>query len=86
MFGSDAFMLRGHLCIATRPERLMCRIGIDRAAEVSGTTGCIPVVMQGREMRGWVYVDAEAVRSDAELDKWVEWVLAFNGTLAAKNG
>lgn len=84
MFGSDAFMLRGHLCVACRPDRLMCHIGIDNEAAALEHEGCTPVVMQGRTMRGWVYVSADSVATEAELKHWVDGALAFNATLPEK--
>ena len=40
--------------------------------------------MRGREMRGWLRVAAEDVRSDQELVKWVELGTGYARTLPAK--
>jgi hypothetical protein len=40
--------------------------------------GCSPVVMRGREIRGFVYVDEESVKTRKPLDYWVGLAIAFN--------
>jgi hypothetical protein len=34
--------------------------------------------MNGRQYRGYVYVDVEAVRTDSNLDYWVGLALSYN--------
>lgn len=82
MFGSDAFMVRGKLCVGVRPERIMCRIDPalhDAALERDGTS---TVVMRGRTYRGWVDVDAESVATKDDLDYWLGLTLDFNEAIA----
>jgi hypothetical protein len=40
--------------------------------------------MRGREMDGWLRVDDEAVRSDADLDRWVGLGVAYARSLPPK--
>jgi hypothetical protein len=40
--------------------------------------------MRGREMDGWLRVDAEGATSDADLDRWVETGLTFARSLPPK--
>jgi TfoX/Sxy family transcriptional regulator of competence genes len=86
MFGSTAFMVRGKMCISARPERIMCRIDPalhDAALEHKGSR---TVVMRGREYRGYVYVDAEAIRTKSDLDYWVGLALDYNKRAKASIG
>ena len=87
MFGSTAFMIRGKLCISARAERIMCRIDPaihDAALEREGSQ---TVVMRGRELRGYVYVGAESVRTTVALKYWVDLALNYNKAIAtAKKG
>ena len=38
----------------------------------------------GKPMKGWIYVSAEGVESEAELTEWVELGLEYALTLPAK--
>lgn len=78
MFGGTAFMVRGKICVSARPERIMCRIDPaihDAAVE---RKGCRTMVMKGREYRGYVHVDAAAVRTKRDLDYWIALALDYN--------
>jgi phage terminase large subunit-like protein len=81
MFGSTGFMVRGKLAIAARPERIMCRIDPVLYPKVLRRAGCRPVVMKGREMKGYVYVDADAIATAKSLGYWVDLVLAQNKSI-----
>ena len=83
MFGSLAFMVRGKMCVNVGKERIMCRIDPAIHDAALQRTGCRTVVMKGRQYRGYVYVDAEAVKSKAELDYWVGLALDYNNTARA---
>ena len=84
MFGGTAFMVRGKMCVTGRETRIMCRI--DPAAQVAALKrpGCTQVVMKGRKYKGYVYVDADAVRSEKELRYWISLALQFNETLVSQ--
>lgn len=83
MFGSHGFMVRGKLCIGARVDRLMCRIDPDLQADLIKNEGCRAVVMRGRKMKGYVYVDAAALTSTAQLRHWVQRVLEQNRRLTS---
>jgi hypothetical protein len=46
--------------------------------------GVTRFVMRGREMDGWLHVDASAVRSDEELERWVAVGVAYVRSLPPK--
>lgn len=81
MFGSIAFMVRGKMCINARPDRIMCRIDPALHDATVKRKGCQGVIMKGRSYRGYVYVDAEAVRSERSLNDWIELALDYNKRL-----
>ena len=83
MFGSLGFMVRGHLCITARPQRLMCRIDPALHDEAVKQAGCETVEMKGRPYPGYVFVAASAVTTKAALMHWVGQCLAHNATLPA---
>jgi TfoX/Sxy family transcriptional regulator of competence genes len=78
MFGGTAFMVRGRMCISARPARIMCRIDPATHDVAVRRQGCRPVIMKGREYRGYVYVDAGGVRTKRDLERWIELALEYN--------
>ena len=84
MFGSIAFMVRGKICVSARAERIMCRIdpaGHDTAVK---RKGCRTVMMRGRQYRGYVYVDAESVKTKRALNYWIKLAVNYNQAQAVK--
>ena len=78
MFGGLAFMLDGKMCVTVGADRIMCRIDpADHDAAVA-RPGCTPMVMRGREMRGYVRVGESALRTPAALDRWVRMAVEYN--------
>jgi len=83
MFGSTAFMIRGKLAIAARADRLMCRIDPSLQEAALKRAGSRVVLMRGRPMRGYLYVDAQSLRTNRALKYWVDRVLAYNESLSS---
>ena len=85
MFGGLGFMVDGSLTVAaSRRGGLLVRTDPARAAEVLALPGVEPMESRGRPMPGWVFVSADALTGEAELDAWVDRALAFVATLPAK--
>ena len=85
MFGGLAFMVDGHLAVAASGRGgLMVRVDPDRAGTYLRGAGVEPMEMRGRAMAGWLRVDTEAVRTKAQLRKWVERGVTFVRTLPPK--
>ena len=78
MFGGITFMVRDKMCVSVGRDRLMLRIDPELHESALQRVGCRTVVMKGREYRGYVYVDAEAVKSAGDLDYWVGLALEYN--------
>lgn len=82
MFGGVTFMVRGKMCVSVGSNRIMCRIDPakhDAALEREGTR---TVTMKGRQYRGFIHVDADAVRAKRALDYWIKLALAYNASAA----
>jgi len=77
MFAGLTFMVRGKMCISVGKDRIMCRIDPAIHDAALERPGCRTVVMKGRPYRGFVHVDAEAVKSDGDLAYWVGLALDF---------
>ena len=78
MFGSVAFMVNGKLCISARESRIMCRIDPAVRADLVARKGCRPMAMNGRDYKGYVFVDKAALQTDRDLRFWVGLALDFN--------
>ncbi len=78
MFGSLAFMVEGKMCLTAGADRMMCRIDPNLHEEVAGRAGCRPVVMKGREYKGYVYVDNKNLQKKTDFNFWIKLALDFN--------
>lgn len=78
MFGSLAFMVDGKMCISVGKDRIMSRIDPELHEQAIQRKGTRTVIMGGREYKGYVYVDEEAVNSQEEFDYWIGLALDYN--------
>jgi TfoX/Sxy family transcriptional regulator of competence genes len=84
MFGGLAFVVDGHMAVSASGQGgLLVRIDPERADRYLGS-GVEPMEMRGRSMLGWLRVDADVVRTKAQLRKWVGRGTAFVRTLPPK--
>lgn len=82
MFGSLGFIVRGKLCISARAERMMCRIDPAIYDTELKKPGCRAVIMKGSESRGYVYVDSEYLKSNSDLQYWIDRALEYIATIS----
>src|SRR5262245_43336128 len=83
MFGGIGFMLNGNLVAAASRRGLLLRVGKDRQAEALAQSGARPMVMRGRTMEGYVYVDPPALNEQA-VQNWLRLAVAHVQTLPKK--
>jgi TfoX/Sxy family transcriptional regulator of competence genes len=85
MFGGLAFLVDGNMAIAASGQGgLMVRVEPEQSDRLVDTTAAEVMVMRGRPMPGWLRVPSEAVRTKAELKRWVDRGASFAGSLPAK--
>jgi TfoX/Sxy family transcriptional regulator of competence genes len=65
MFGGIGFMLNGNMVAAVSNRGLLLRVGTDSQDEAVANSGARPMVMRGRTMEGYVYVDSLALNKQA---------------------
>ena len=75
MFGGVCFLRRGHMLCAAGNRRFMFRVGRAQHAKAVTRRGARVVVMRGRALEGFVWVDPAACDARA-LRSWI--VLADN--------
>lgn len=72
MFGGLAFLINGHMAVAVSSKGgLMVRVPPEETETLLGRAHVRPMVMAGRETRGWLRVDAEGVKTMRQLARWV---------------
>src|ERR1700744_5987611 len=85
MFGGLAFMVDGNLTIAaSRTGGRLARTAPADPEEGLALEGVEPMQNQGRNMPGWVFVEADVIGDEESLDDWVERALTFVTTLPPK--
>jgi hypothetical protein len=86
MFGGLAFLIGGNMAVGVSGQGgLLVRADPEQSDELVATTSARLMEMRGREMRGWLRVDADDVRAGSELAKWVEVGVAYARSLPAKS-
>jgi TfoX/Sxy family transcriptional regulator of competence genes len=83
MFGGIGFMLNGNMVAAVSKRGLLVRVGKNRRDSALAQQGARPVVMRGRTMEGYIYVDP-SVLNDQAVQKWLQLAVAFVQTLPPK--
>jgi TfoX/Sxy family transcriptional regulator of competence genes len=73
MFGGLAFLVGGHMSIAASGQGgVLVHCEREETAALLEKPHARPMVMRGKEMEGWVRVDAEGVRTRRQLEPWVK--------------
>ena len=78
MFGGLCFMVNEKMCVGVEKERLMVRLDPDLMEEVIEKEGCRPMDFTGKIMKGYVFVDIEALNTKKKLEYWIKLALDYN--------
>ena len=78
MFGGLCFMVNQKMCVAVGEDRIMVRVDPAAHAKLVAEKGASPMVMRGREMKGYIRVSETVLKTKRDLDRWVSPALAFN--------
>jgi hypothetical protein len=85
MFGGLAFLINGNMSVAASGRGgLLVRVDPDETDLLVDGEQVTPMVMRGREMRGWLYVGAAAVRDASQLEEWVNRGVTYARSLPRK--
>ena len=84
MFGGLAFLIHGNMAISASGQGgLLVRVDPADTDRLLGE-GVRRFEMRGREMDGWLRVDAARVRTTRELRRWVNAGVGYARSLPAK--
>ena len=78
MFGGLCFMVNNKMCVGVEKERLMVRFDPAKNDEVMEMEGCKPMDFTGKVMKGYVFVDIDALNTKKKLTWWVSLALEYN--------
>jgi TfoX/Sxy family transcriptional regulator of competence genes len=85
MFGGLAFLIGGNMAIAASGQGgVLVRVDPARSDELVEKTNARLMEMRGRQMQGWLRVDADDVRTKRQLASWVKLGTAYARSLPAK--
>ena len=85
MFGGLAFLVGGNMAVAASGQSgLMLRVPPDQTEQLAAEPHAGRFEMRGREMNGWLRVDAPGVESDEGLSRWVDIGVRYASSLPPK--
>ena len=86
MFGGLAYLLGGHMALAAGGEGgIMVRVDPAAAADLSRGAGVRFMEMGGRQLRGWLRIEADGLRTKRQLARWVALGTAYVRSLPPKS-
>lgn len=82
MFGGLTFLLNGHILVGCKKDgRILLSVGKDNNEAALDRPGATQMIHGDKPMRGFIWVDADAIEDDDDLRDWVEtaerWVAAM---------
>jgi TfoX/Sxy family transcriptional regulator of competence genes len=78
MFGGLCFMVNDKMCVGVEMQRLMIRFDPAKYEAIIEMEGCRPMDFTGRVMKGYAFVDIEALNTKKKLEYWVRLALEYN--------
>jgi TfoX/Sxy family transcriptional regulator of competence genes len=84
MFGGLCFMSLGNMSFGVLGSEIMVRVGPDAYAAALQLPHAREMDFTGRSMRSMVYVDADGLSEDDDLEAWLWRGLTYARSLPAK--
>ena len=78
MFGGLCFMVNDKMCVGVEQERLMVRLDPAKMEEAMEKDGTKPMDFTGKVMKGYVFVDIDALNTKTKLSYWINLALEYN--------
>ena len=85
MFGGLAFLINGNMAVSASGQGgLLLRVDPAQTESLVSPPQVRRFEMRGREMDGWLRIDAETVSSDDALRRWTAYGVGYARSLAPK--
>lgn len=78
MMGGLCFMVDDKMCIGIIKDELMCRIDPEIYENALSRPGCKEMTFTGKAMKGYVYIEPQAMDDESDLEYWIQLCLNFN--------
>jgi TfoX/Sxy family transcriptional regulator of competence genes len=78
MFRGLTFMVNGKMCVSVSGENLMCRFDAALHEEAAEKTGFEPMIMKGKELKGYCYIRPVGLTSQKDFEYWLNLSLDYN--------
>ena len=78
MFGGLCFMVNDKMCLGVEQQRLMVRIDPLKYEEALEKEGARPMDFTGKVMKGYIFVDIDALNTKKKLEYWLNLALEYN--------
>lgn len=85
MFGGLAFLHRGLMFVGVSGDKLIARVGKENYEDSLRRAHVTEMDFTGRPMQGYVYVEPAALRTERQLEFWLQRCKSFVSTLPAKS-
>lgn len=85
MFGGLAFLVNDKMCINISHDNLMCRYNPDREEEVAEKNGFLPMIMRGKQLKEYCYVEPIGFQKPEDFEYWMILCLEYNNIAKASN-
>ena len=85
MFGGLAFLICGNMAVAASGQGgILVHVDVEQGERLVAKTEARPMVMRGKEMKGWLRVETAGLETRSELASWVELGAAYARSLPPK--
>ncbi len=78
MMGGLCYMIDDKMCVGIIKDEIMARINPDIYEESLTKHGCNEMNFTGRPMKGYVFLNDEAIDMEEDLYYWLQLALDFN--------
>lgn len=86
MFGGLAFLVNDKMCVNISDNQLMLRFDPVLTEELSKRNGFLPMIMRGKELKGYGYVEEEGFRQKEDFEFWIKVSLEYNKFAKSSKG
>lgn len=84
MMGGLCYMVDDKMCIGIMwqkegyPHQIMARIGAEAMIDALSHEGVHDTMYNGRSLKGYAFIDENAIDTDEQLDYWIQLALDYN--------
>ena len=85
MFGGLAFLVGGNMAVAASGQGgILVHVDSAESEKLVARSNARLMEMRGRQMKGWLRLDAEDLRTKRQLARWVDLGVGYARSLPAK--